>query len=224
MPPILDFMSEKYASVRRRRELAAQHPTKSERTGQAILDAALEFLWSNQFRDLSVSELMSSLPVGRSAFYQYFADLQELMQAVLRDLEQEILSAATPWLNGNGDAMPAMRESLSRFVNISYARGPILRAVHDAAATDQWLETLWNQFLGRFDDAVTDRIERDQKAGLTPDFDARAVAVSLNRMNAYTVIQAFGHRPRKDVQPVLESLFRIWASTLYPALTDSDAV
>jgi hypothetical protein len=71
------------------------------------------------------------------------------------------------------------------------------------------------QFVGQFDDAVTARIEADQKQGLIPAFDARPVAVALNRLDAYTVIDAFGQRPRKRPEPVREALARIWISTLY---------
>jgi hypothetical protein len=46
-------------------------------------------------------------------------------------------------------------------------------------------------------------------------FDARPVAVSLNRLDAYTVIDAFGQRPRKQPEPVREALVRIWVSALY---------
>jgi hypothetical protein len=38
---------------------------------------------------------------------------------------------------------------------------------------------------------------------------------ALNRLNAYTFIEAFGQRPRKKPTPVHEALARIWISTLY---------
>ena len=52
---------------------------KSERTRAAILNAALDFLWSHPFRDMTVASLMTSTGVSRSAFYQYFNDLHEVM-------------------------------------------------------------------------------------------------------------------------------------------------
>ena len=59
---------------------------KSERTRAAILNSALDFIWSHPFRDLTVSPLMPSTGVGRSAFYSYFRDLHELMEALLESL------------------------------------------------------------------------------------------------------------------------------------------
>ena len=41
------------------------------------------------------------------------------------------------------------------------------------------------------------------------------VAFALNRLNAYTLLQAFGQHPRKQPEPVREALARVWISTLY---------
>ena len=44
---------------------------------------------------------------------------------------------------------------------------------------------------------------------------ARCVQRLHNRLNAYTLIEAFGQHPREDPEPVREALSRIWSSTLY---------
>lgn len=73
----------------------------------------------------------------------------------------------------------------------------------------------WTKFLAKFDDAVTARIEDHQQQGLIADFEARPVAIALNRMDASLLIDAFGRRPRRQQQPVLDAILRIWTSTLY---------
>ena len=188
---------------------------KSERTRAAILDAALAFLWSRPFREMTVSSLMARAGVSRSAFYQYFNGLHELMETLLDMLQDEIFDAVEPWLASVGDPVARLHESLSGLVVVCYQRGPFLRAISDAATTDKRLEKAWKQFLAQFDDAVCTRIEADQKEGLIPDFEARPVAFALNRLNAYTLLQAFGQHPRKQPEPVREALARIWISTLY---------
>ena len=188
---------------------------KSERTRATILNAALDFIWSHPFRDMTVSSLMASTGVSRSAFYQYFNDLHELMETLLDILQQEIFDVAEPWLAGVGDPVTLLRETLAGLVHVCYQRGPFLRAITDAATTDARLENAWLQFLAGFDDAATARIEADQKQGLLSDFEARPVAFALNRLNAYTLLQAFGQHPRKQPEPVREALVRIWISTLY---------
>jgi hypothetical protein len=110
-----------------------------------------------------------------------------------------------------------MQETLAGLVDVCHQRGPFLRAITDAAATDPRLEKAWVDFLAGFDDAACARIEADQKQGLIPGFDARPVAFALNRLDAYTLVQAFGQRPRKRPEPVREALARVWVSTLYGA-------
>jgi AcrR family transcriptional regulator len=188
---------------------------KSERTRAAILNSALDFIWSRPFRDITVSSVMDPTGVSRSAFYQYFKDLHEVMQALLDMLQDEIFDAAEPWIAGAGDPVALMHEAIAGLVRVCYQRGPFVQGVADAAATDNRLEKAWQQFLGRFDDAACARIQADQEQGLIPDFDPRPVAIALNRLDAYTIIEAFGQRPRSRPEPVLEALARIWISTLY---------
>ena len=69
--------------------------------------------------------------------------------------------------------------------------------------------------MGEFDDAATTGIEADQEQSLIPKFDVRPVAIAFNRLDAYTLIEAFGQHPRSQAEPVREALVRIWISTLY---------
>ena len=189
--------------------------TKSERTRSAIMNAALDFIWSRPFRDMTVNSLMAPTGVGRSAFYQYFKDLHEVMEALLSILQDEIYNAAEPWITGIGDPVALLKEAFTGLVELNYQRGPLVRAVADAAPSDKRLEKVWVQFLSGFDDAACARIEADQKQGLILEFDARPVAIALTRLNASTLIQAFGQHPRSQPEPIREVLFRIWVSTLY---------
>ena len=210
-------MSEIKRSLSRPR--VAPQPTprigKSERTRAAILDAALEFTWSHPFRDMTVNTLMSSAGLSRSAYYQYFNDLHDLMESLLEMLKDEVYAVAGPWFEGAGDPVALLNESLNGVVEVCYRLGPILRAADDASATDEKFEKAWMQFIEQFDDAVTNRIEADQAQGLIPNFDPRPLAIALNRLDVYTLSQAFGQRPRSKPEPVHEALARIWISTLY---------
>lgn len=188
---------------------------KAERTRAAILNAVLDFLWSRPFRDITISGLMESTDVSRSAFYQHFTDLHEVMETLLEMLQGAIVDATKPWYAGVGDPTLLLQEGLAGLVRVGYERGPLLRAVADAASTDEQFEAIWNRFMESFDNTVTERIEGDQAQGLIPDFEARPVAVALNRLDASTLIHAFGQHPRMDPEPVREALIRIWISTLY---------
>ena len=206
------------SSSRLRVELAfAPKIIKSVRTRAAILDAALEFVWSRPFHEMTVNSLMASTEVGRSAFYQYFSDLHAVMEALLDMLEGEISMVVQPWYTGVGDPVALLNETLTGLVRVCYHRGPFLRAISDAASTDTRFEKDWRQFLGGFDEMGRARIAADQEQGLIPGFDPGPVCISLNRLNASAMIEAFGQRPRGKPEPVREALSRVWVSTLYGA-------
>ena len=191
--------------------------TKSDRTRAAILNAALDFIWSRPFREMTVNSLMASTDLSRSAFYQYFEDIHKMMETLLQMLAEEIFTSSNHWLEGVGDPVALMNETFEGLTRTCYRHGPFLRAVSDAATTDERFEKDWLQFLAAFDDAGIARIEADQAQGLIAAFDARPVAFALNRLNAYTFIEAFGQRPRGQPEPVRAALSRIWISTLYGA-------
>ncbi len=188
---------------------------KADRTRVMILNSALEFLWDHRFRDLTVASLMAPTNAGRSAFYRYFGDLHELMRTLLDMLRDEILDSTSIWFADSGDPVLLVDEAIGRLVDIGYRRGPFLRAIVDAAVTDSRIEGDWQQFLKVFDDATCSRIEADQAQGLILQFDAPPVAYSLTRVNAHTLIDAFGQKPRKHKARVQQALARVWISTLY---------
>ena len=137
------------------------------------------------------------------------------MEDLLKDLEREILSVAQPWITAETNPVVKLAESLSGLVEVCYERGPLLRAIVEAAPMDERLEKAWNDFVKVFDDAVTARIKLDQAAGLSPNFEAHSVAIALNRMDIGILIHHFGRRPRSKPQLVYQSIERIWISTIY---------
>jgi len=175
----------------------------------------LKFLWTHPFRELTVGELMSLAGTSRSAFYTYYEDLHDLMEALLRGMQEDIFDVARPWLQGEGDPVPLLEETINGLVRVCYQQGPIVRAVSDAAPMDGRLEKAWTDFLKDFDDAATHRIEQHQAAGLIKPFDARPVAMALNRMDASLMIHHFGRRPRGNRESVRDAILRVWVATLY---------
>lgn len=190
---------------------------KSDLTRAKILNAALAFIWSRPFHEMTVRSLMDSTDVSRSAFYQYFNDLYELMEALLDMLAGEITLVVQPWYEEVGDPVILINETIVGLTRVCYQHGPILRAISDAATTDKRFEKDWRQFLGGFDDLGCNLVANDQAQGLIPAFDPRPVVMSLNRLNASMMIEAFGQRPRSKPEPIRKALSRIWVSTLYGA-------
>ena len=188
---------------------------QAEHTRAEILDAALQFLWSRPFREMTVNSLMATIPISRPAFYKYFDDIYGLMHALMEGLWTEILAGASPWLSDDGDPVALLYESLAAEARICYRYGPFLKAIGDAKGGSERLEDEWNSMFDIFDDAVGDRIVADQELGLIETFEPRPVANALNRTSDAIYVQLFGQRPRRQWQGALDTVSRIWISTLY---------
>ena len=211
-------MSDRIKSDLRREAVASNvmAPSKSALTRSAILNAAMQFLETHQFRDLTVGNLMINAGYSRAAFYQYFGDLHGLMETLLDGVKGGIVEGAQPWLTGEGEAVSSLQLSLTSLVDVGFEHGFILKAVKDAASNDDRLEQVWETFLGSFDEVVAARIAEDQAKGVTPEFDPYPVARALNRMNASILTSSFARGRKADKEDVLSAFLRIWLSTLYP--------
>ena len=66
-----------------------------------------QFLQESDFRDLTVGEVMRR---RRSAYYQYFADLHDLIISLLRDVETVMQQTVNPWIEDEGKRITALRE------------------------------------------------------------------------------------------------------------------
>ena len=97
------------------------------------MDGAVRFLWEHNFRDMTIGVLMGDTLLSRPAFYQYFTDMHELVESLLSDVGAVMHQTANPWINGGGEPIAALRESLKRMVQTWVDHGPIFRAISEAA-------------------------------------------------------------------------------------------
>jgi AcrR family transcriptional regulator len=188
---------------------------KPEEARCLITEQATRFLQERPYRDLTVAGLMAGTPLSWFAFYQYFDDLPHLIRVLLQEVEAAMLRKANPWIRGEGEHVAALRKALGGVVRTGVTHGPVLRAVADAAPNDVRLEAAWNEFMGRWDDAVETRILAQQEAGLIAPCDARATAFALNRLDASVLVEQFGTHPQPDPEKILDVLHRIWVGALY---------
>lgn len=187
-----------------------------EEARQEIMDSAVRFLWAQSFRDLTIGELMGDTSLSRPAFYQYFKDLHELIETLLSEVGAVMHQTANPWINGEGEPIAALRESLRGVVQTALDHGPVLRAISEAAPLDERLEKTWSAFMGRWDERVEARIKVQQRDALiSQSLNARRIASALNSLDATLLIAEFGRRPQGDPEAVLDTLHHIWVATLY---------
>ncbi len=116
-------------------------PEEAERE---ILDATESFLRERPFRELTVEEVMARTGLSRPAFYAYFRDRYGLVRGILERVDSELFEIDRAWLEGTGeDSHVKVRETLEGGAAFFARRGPLLRAVNDAASGDQEIERMY---------------------------------------------------------------------------------
>jgi TetR/AcrR family transcriptional regulator, ethionamide resistance regulator len=192
------FSSRRSANRRHRNEAREQ-----------ILDVARRELRVKPFRELSVDELMRETGLSRTAFYRFFPD----REAVLIDLLGEVWTALAEArdLEGpaEGEVTPASMAKLREL--LADNRG-VLRAVADAAASDEEVERTYREFMYSYwIDDLTARIKKAQESGLAEGLNPELAGEALGWMAERMGTQSLD----RDPDEVLDTIITLVARCIY---------
>lgn len=187
---------------------------------QEILDAAERLLATRPFRALSVPDLMAEAGLGRSSFWVYFRDRGDLARKLLARAEGEMYAAAGVWLDADGQPLDDLRSALRGVVEAYARRGPVLRAVADAASQDEDVELVYRWgVLESFISAVASRLEREVTAGRLQVAAPAELARALIMMNERYLADTLGRSTQPSAEVVTSVLHHIWRGAMNGAAT-----
>ncbi|MEU6165909.1 TetR/AcrR family transcriptional regulator [Streptomyces tanashiensis] len=198
----------------------ARRPKHDPReTEREILDAAERLLRERPFREISVDAVMSQTGLKRPAFYVHFRDRHDLALRVVENAGRTLFEMTDLWLRGEDPAADA-RRAFEGLVEVYVEHGTVLRALADAAASDEKVERAYNALVQRFIDATVRHIRDEQARGRIGELaDVEQTARALIWMDERYLSEALGREPHADPQVVVDVLYNIWMSTLYSADT-----
>jgi AcrR family transcriptional regulator len=185
-----------------------------EQTRREILAAADRFLREHPFRELSVDVVMAQTELTRTAFYRHFDDVTELVMRLLEEVGSELRVIAVRWVEAAAeDFAAAAHEGLAGIVSFFDRNGPLVRAVAEAAATDEEIERRYQRFVDSFVPLIAAGLDGLIERGQLEPCDTRRLARALNFMNERYLLDEFG-RGEGDAQAALLTLERVWLRTL----------
>jgi AcrR family transcriptional regulator len=203
-------------STRRSDERPRRIRRRPEQAEQEILEAAEAFLQDHDFRELTVDALMRGTGMRRSGFYNYFADRNELTLRLIEPIADEMMQAARPWLDDEGDPRATLAAGLDQVVAIYAQHGRLLRAVHEATYHDHEVERFYRDLLiDRFVDAVARRLRRERRAGRTAVTRPGDIARALLTLNVNVMFERLGRTPADSPRAVAQTLRYVWEQTIY---------
>jgi AcrR family transcriptional regulator len=194
----------------------ARQREQRQGTRRQILAAADRFLREHPFRELSVEVVMAETGLTRTAFYRHFDDVTELVLRLLDELGEELYPIAERWGAEAGSAYPtAAVEGLQDVVDFFARNGALIRAIVEAAVTDEQIEHAYRAALEGFVAITTTTLDRLVQLGRLEVPDTRALARALNLMNEAYLLDEFGGGAG-DRTVALETLTTIWLRALGP--------
>jgi AcrR family transcriptional regulator len=189
-----------------------------EDTRREILAAADRFLRERPYRELTIEVVMAQTDLTRTAFYRHFDDVTDLVLALLGELGTELGAVAERWGASAGSGSPApAHEGLSEIVDFFVRHGPLVRAVAEAAVTDEQIERGYRASLEALIEITAGTLQRLVENGRLEVPDTRALARALNLMNQAYLLQEFGREPFGDREVALATLELVWLRVVGPS-------
>jgi AcrR family transcriptional regulator len=159
-------------------DLGSRNPTED-----AILAAAREALLEEPYDAVTIEGIARRAYVSRTTVYFYFPNKRAVVDRLIQRAFADILEAASPYLEGDGDPRAELHAALAGVVAIVDRDASILRLALWLYGREDQLPAEWAPHIQRLVVAGAKRIARDQKRGLAPDdIPARTSALALSAM------------------------------------------
>src|ERR671931_2474090 len=105
---------------------------------QAAVLTATEGLLAEglSYTDLNIERIATRAGISRTAFYFYFRDKRELLLRLTEDVTDQLYRQGDIWFSGDSDPAEELRRTLANVGALYREHGVVLRAIVQAAATD----------------------------------------------------------------------------------------
>jgi AcrR family transcriptional regulator len=195
-------------------------PTAKRAAVQAsVLEATVALLDEGaSYAELNIERIATRAGISRTAFYFYFRDKRELLLRLTEDVTDELYRQGDIWFSGDGEPAAELGRALGNIGALYREHGAVLRAIVQAAATDEEIAVSWHRIVDRFVDATSRRIEdlqRDGKAAVREDARATAFALCWMIERAFNQQLVLGEPFRE--QALVDALTGVFVRGVYGA-------
>nr|WP_228768851.1 TetR/AcrR family transcriptional regulator [Mycolicibacterium malmesburyense]CRL74083.1 TetR family transcriptional regulator [Mycolicibacterium malmesburyense] len=178
-----------------------------------LLEAFEEQLQSHSLADISVAEVAKAAGLKRPAFYFYFAGKHEVVTELLTDIFADDVFTIGGFLAGGGDPRKSVADAMTRTFESWHAHRTLFRAMLDARDSDPEARAIWDQWLARYEEFVSDFIGAQPTIDIP---DPEALAHTLISMNE----RVLDRHIRSDdgpeaARPLLAAVIHVWHTALF---------
>ncbi|MCV7282223.1 TetR/AcrR family transcriptional regulator [Mycolicibacterium flavescens] len=195
------------------RRSARRPQPRGDESRARILEAFEEQLQTRSLAEISVAELARAAGLKRPAFYFYFAGKHEVVTELLIGIFQDDVFTIEGSLAGGGDPRQIVVDAMTRTFDSWQAHRTLFRAMLDARDADPEATAIWDRWLQRYEDLVSDFITTQPTIDI-PDVGALAhTLISMNeRVLDRYVRSADGP---EAVGPLRAAIIHVWHTALF---------
>ena len=183
-----------------------------------IVAAATDLVPERSYPELSVGEIMERAGFERTIFYRHFDDLGDLLLRAAREAIEGLFDAQidlSATRDGSGTHPEAIQAAIEPCVAFYERHGPLLRALDEAAATEQPIAEGQEAMRTRFDELVADSLAELPQLATVPRAEVNEIARALNLLNVSYLLDAFGREPRISAETAVRTLTEIWSAVIH---------
>ena len=191
-----------------------RHSRKQSR--ERIVAAATELFRRRSYGELSVDEVMREAGFGRTIFYRHFDDLADLLMRAGREAIDDLYEAQRALAEARlGDGPEVVRRVIEAAVAVYQRHGPLLRAIAEAAKSDEQVAAGQAAVRARSDELLEAALREMPHLAAHPPADLAETARALNLLNTAYLVDAFGREPRVSGETAVQTLSEIWIALIH---------
>jgi AcrR family transcriptional regulator len=150
-----------------------------------LLDGGIEVFAKRGYHAARVDDIVKAARTSHGTFYLYFSNKEDLFQALVADVAEQMaglagsLGPVTPDAAGRAE----LEAWLGRFTDLYEHYGPILRTWTEAEVDDSELGRLGSDLLGDLAIALSTSIPSRRQLGVDPAIASLALVAMVERFN-----------------------------------------
>jgi AcrR family transcriptional regulator len=156
---------------------------RGQATLARLLEAGADVFAAKGFHAARVDDVVKAAETSHGTFYLYFANKEELFQALAGEAAEELgaLAGSLGELSPDAAGEAALRTWIDAFADLFERYGAVLQAWIEAETDEMSVGILGTDVMGRLAASVAERIEASSAPGIEPAVAALAIVAMVER-------------------------------------------
>lgn len=197
---------------------------KGRRTRQALLSAARTVFGQSGFVAARMTDVAQAAGLSLGALYRYFGSKEDLFEALVADIHEELLAASTaPGKDFATDPFDALLAANHGFLTHYWANRDVLRAFVEAANVNERFRAVWWRMRDRHVDRFVHTVSTRHGVFTVDGVDVRVVAEAMACMVEQSAWVWLAQGPRRRPAVPLRDAALVVTRAWYRAVFENHA-